>query len=219
MKILSLDVSGDYSSIALLNLEEINTFTQTHSRKERPDWDYLFSRLGFDAKKDFDDLDALAYAQGPGSYTALRVTASFLKAIAVIKDLPLIPISNLKSIAYEASNWIAEKEATIFVAIEADKNESYVCSFAKTSREIAALDEESVKSLEELSALSNTSNIYFAGTGWPELIQSHSNFLPNAMGSAEPIAALAKLELKSGKVFDPETANPVYLKTPEYKKK
>ena len=219
MKILSLDVSGDYSSIALLNLEEINTFTQTHSRKERPDWDYLFSRLGFDAKKDFDDLDALAYAQGPGSYTALRVTASFLKAIAVIKDLPLIPISNLKSIAYEASNWIAEKEATIFVAIEADKNESYVCSFAKTSREIAALDEESVKSLEELSALSNTSNIYFAGTGWPELIQSRSNFLPNAIGSAEPIAALAKLELKSGKVFDPETANPVYLKTPEYKKK
>jgi len=219
MKILSLDVSGDYSSIALLNSEEINTFTQTHSRKDRPDWDCLFSRIGFDSKKDFDDLDALAYAQGPGSYTALRITASFLKAIAVIKNLPLIPISNLKSIAHEASNWIAETEATIFVAIEADKNESYFCAFKKKAREIAALDEESVKSLEELSASSNRSNIYFAGTGWPDPIKLHSHFLPHAMGSAEPIAALAKQELETGKVFDPETANPVYLKTPEYTKK
>ena len=165
-----MDVSGCYSSIALLNLEEINTFTQTHARKDRPDWDYLFSRLGFNSKKDFDDLDALAYAQGPGSYTALRITASFLKAIAVIKNLPLIPVSNLKSIAHEASNWIAETEATIFVAIEADKNESYFCSFKKISREIVPLDEESVKSLEDLSSCSDTSNIYFAGTGWPDSI-------------------------------------------------
>ena len=55
MKILSLDVSGNYSSISLLNDDEVNTFTQTHDRKDRPDWDKLFARIGFDSKKGFDD--------------------------------------------------------------------------------------------------------------------------------------------------------------------
>jgi len=41
MKILSFDVSGNYSSISFLNNEEVNTFTQTHDRKERPGWDKL----------------------------------------------------------------------------------------------------------------------------------------------------------------------------------
>ena len=33
------------------------------------------------------------------------------------------------------------------------------------------------------------------------------------------MAAIAKNELETGKSFDPELANPVYLKTPEYQKK
>jgi tRNA A37 threonylcarbamoyladenosine modification protein TsaB len=77
MKILSFDVSGDYSSIALLNSDEVNSFTQTHERKKRPTWDELFSKVGFDSSKDFNGLNAIAFAQGPGSYTALRITASF----------------------------------------------------------------------------------------------------------------------------------------------
>ena len=131
MKILAFDISGTYSSIALLNENEVNTFTQTHERKNRPEWGELFSRIHFDTTIDFDSLDALAFAQGPGSYTALRITASFLKPIAVIKNLPLIPVSNLKSLAYEASQWIDSDEAFISVAIEADKNESYSTTILK----------------------------------------------------------------------------------------
>ena len=36
---------------------------------------------------------------------------------------------------------------------------------------------------------------------------------------AESVAALAKNELETGSSFDPELANPVYLKPPEYHKK
>ena len=45
MKILAFDISGTYSSIALLNGNEVNAFTQTHERKHRPEWDELFSRI------------------------------------------------------------------------------------------------------------------------------------------------------------------------------
>ena len=219
MKILAFDISGTYSSIALLNGNEVNAFTQTHERKHRPEWDELFSRINFDSFKDFDTLDALAFAQGPGSYTALRITASFLKPIAVIKNKPLIPVSNLKSLAYESSQWIDSDNASIVVAIEADKSESYFGSFSKSSINIEATAEESVLSMEELSSYETNSSFYFVGTGWPKNIQDNPQYLPLAKPGAEAIAAIAKNELETGKSFDPELANPVYLKTPEYQKK
>ncbi|MDA9131181.1 tRNA (adenosine(37)-N6)-threonylcarbamoyltransferase complex dimerization subunit type 1 TsaB [Gammaproteobacteria bacterium] len=219
MKILAFDISGTYSSIALLNGNEVNAFTQTHERKHRPEWDELFSRINFDSFKDFDTLDALAFAQGPGSYTALRITASFLKPIAVIKNKPLIPVSSLKSLAYEASQWIDADNASILVAIEADKSESYFGSFSKSSINIETTAEESVLSVEELSLYETNSSFYFAGTGWPKNIQNNPQYLPSVKPGAEAIAAIAKTELETGKSFDPELANPVYLKTPEYQKK
>ena len=218
MKILSLDVSGNYSSISLLNEDEVNTFTQTHDRKDRPDWDKLFSSIGFDSTKDFDSLDGMAFARGPGSYTALRITASFLKAIAEVKKLPLIAISNLESIAHEASNWIDKIETKIYVAIEADTNESYFCSYHKNDHQLNPISAEGLLQMEELSDLLNKDDCYFAGTGWPKAAENNPQFLSQALGSAEPIATIAKTRLETGEIFLPENANPVYLKTPDYKK-
>ena len=218
MKILSLDVSGNYSSISMLNDDEVNTFTQTHDRKDRPDWDKLFSSIGFDSTKDFDSLDGMAFARGPGSYTALRITASFLKAIAEVKKLPLIAISNLESIAHEASNWIDKIETKIYVAIEADTNESYFCSYQKNDHQLNPISAEGLLQMEELSDLLNKDDCYFAGTGWPKAAENNPQFLSQALGSAEPIATIAKTRLETGKIFLPENANPVYLKTPDYKK-
>lgn len=218
MKILSLDVSGNYSSISMLNDDEVNTFTQTHDRKDRPDWDKLFSSIGFDSTKDFDSLDGMAFARGPGSYTALRITASFLKAIAEVKKLPLIAISNLESIAHEASNWIDKIETKIYVAIEADTNESYFCSYQKNDHKLNPISAEGLLQMEELSDLLNKDDCYFAGTGWPKAAENNPQFLSQALGSAEPIATIAKTRLETGEIFLPENANPVYLKTPDYKK-
>ena len=218
MKILSLDVSGNYSSISMLNDDEVNTFTQTHNRKDRPDWDKLFSSIGFDSTKDFDSLDGMAFARGPGSYTALRITASFLKAIAEVKKLPLIAISNLESIAHEASNWIDKIETKIYVAIEADTNESYFCSYQKNDHQLNPISAEGLLQMEELSDLLKRDDCYFAGTGWPKAAENNPQFLSQALGSAEPIATIAKTRLETGEIFLPENANPVYLKTPDYKK-
>ena len=202
----------------MLNDDEVNTFTQTHDRKDRPDWDKLFSSIGFDSTKDFDSLDGIAFARGPGSYTALRITASFLKAIAEVKKLPLIAISNLESIAHEASNWIDKIETKIYVAIEADTNESYFCSYQKNDHQLNPISAEGLLQMEELSDLLNKDDCYFAGTGWPKAAENNPQFLSQALGSAEPIATIAKTRLETGEIFLPENANPVYLKTPDYKK-
>jgi tRNA A37 threonylcarbamoyladenosine modification protein TsaB len=105
------------------------------------------------------------------------------------------------------------------VAIEADKNESYFGSFSKSSINIEATAKESVLSMEELSSYETNSSFYFVGTGWPQNIQDNPQYLSLVKPGAEAVAALAKHELEAGKSFDPELANPVYLKTPEYQKK
>tara|TARA_A100000164_G_C21871989_1_gene755629 strand:+ start:886 stop:1545 length:660 start_codon:yes stop_codon:yes gene_type:complete len=218
MKILSFDVSGDYSSISMLNDGEVNTFTQTHDRKDRPDWDKLFSSIGFDPKDGFEKLDAIAFACGPGSYTALRITASFLKAIAEVKKLPLIPISSLESIAKEASHWIDDAEAKIYVATEADAKESYFCSYEKNNHKLNTIAEEDVIQMAELLDLLEKDDCYFAGSGWPDGAEKNLKFLHEVHGSAESIAIIAKTRLETSEIFLPENANPVYLKTPDYKK-
>ena len=73
--------------------------------------------------------------------------------------------------------------------------------------------------MEELCSYKADNSHYFVGSGWPKSIQENSQFLPLAKPGAESVAALAKNELETGSSFDPELANPVYLKTPEYHKK
>ena len=70
----------------------------------------------------------------------------------------------------------------------------------------------------ELSEFLTDENCYFAGTGWPLELKNSTNFLSQVIGSAEPVALIAKEKLETNKIFLPENANPIYLKTPEYKK-
>ena len=72
--------------------------------------------------------------------------------------------------------------------------------------------------MDHLLKILDEEDCYFAGSGWPEQIEKHSNFLSQAIGSAESIAIIAKKKLETNQDFLPEDANPVYLKTPDYKK-
>ena len=72
--------------------------------------------------------------------------------------------------------------------------------------------------MDHLLKILDEEDCYFAGSGWPEQIEKHSNFLSQVIGSAESIAIIAKKKLETNQDFLPEDANPVYLKTPDYKK-
>ena len=81
--------------------DDINSISIAHSTRARPDWDRLLNNL-IPKEIILDDLDAVAYANGPGSFTSLRSAAAFVKAIAASKKIPLIPVSSLKAMAWES---------------------------------------------------------------------------------------------------------------------
>ena len=101
MNILSFDTSGDTSSISSKLGDDLLSFQISHQRKERPDWENFLNHIGIFSNEDIKRFDLLVFGRGPGSYTAIRSSATFLKAISHTNKIPLMAVSNMESLAYK----------------------------------------------------------------------------------------------------------------------
>lgn len=92
MKILAMESSGDKTSVSVMLDEEINSFTLSHARKDRPNWNMFLSNIGLNRNFELKDIDLFAFGNSQNSYTATRSIASYMKGIAVALGKPLIVI-------------------------------------------------------------------------------------------------------------------------------
>ena len=216
MKILAFDIGSNYSSIALHDDGNINSFTVPASPRQRPDWDYLFSKLELIPKQILNSLDGLAYANGPGSYTALRSTAVFLKAIAYAKNIPIFPISNLEALAWQGKDWMDSFPVEINVALNADQGKFYQGSYRLSSQNIETTSSPKICSLEELKKIANKENV-LVGEGWL-LLSDKDNLLESVQANASSVASLALHYINQGNHFDNNDVDPIYLSETTFKK-
>ncbi len=102
MKILGLDSSGLVASVAIVEGEELigeftTNFKKTHSQTLLPMLDDLLKQLEID----IEEIDAVAVAGGPGSFTGLRIGAATAKGLGLALKKPLIHIKTLEAMAYQ----------------------------------------------------------------------------------------------------------------------
>ena len=90
--ICSVALIKDEKTIGLLESDETNS----HSKILH----ILIDRLLKDAGTDISSVKAIAISKGPGSYTGLRIGVSAAKGLCYAKDIPLIGINTLQSMAY-----------------------------------------------------------------------------------------------------------------------
>ncbi len=124
MRILALDSSGLVASVALVEddllLGEYSTnFHKTHSTTLLPMLDELMRMLSLDIQK--ADIDAIAVAKGPGSFTGLRIGAATAKGLAFALGIPIVPVSTLAGLAFNL--WGAE--GNICPLMDARRNQTY----------------------------------------------------------------------------------------------
>jgi tRNA threonylcarbamoyladenosine biosynthesis protein TsaB len=94
--IISIDASTTGCSVALFDGPEL--ISAAESRIERSSAEMLTSLVDhvlFTAKVRKNNLDAIAVAKGPGSYTGLRIAVSTAKGLAFALDKPLLSYGTL----------------------------------------------------------------------------------------------------------------------------
>ena len=123
MKILAIDTATEACSAALyIDGERRSTYQlapRQHSRLILKMIDGLLA----DADLSVNQLDAIAFGRGPGSFMGLRIAAGVVQGIAFAHDIPVIAISTLKAIAQRAYEQTKNKH--ILVAIDARMDEVY----------------------------------------------------------------------------------------------
>jgi len=100
MKVLGIDTSNLVMSLAVIEddklLGEYSTnLKKNHSIRLMPAISLLLDELDIEPA----DLDGIAIAQGPGSYTGVRIGVTTAKSMAWSLGIPLVGISSLEAVA------------------------------------------------------------------------------------------------------------------------
>ncbi|RSJ58479.1 tRNA threonylcarbamoyladenosine biosynthesis protein TsaB [Streptococcus gordonii] len=120
MKLLAFDTSNQALSLAILEDEHLLAQTtlnikKNHSITLMPAIDFLMNSL--DMKP--TDLDRIAVAQGPGSYTGLRIAVATAKTLAHTLKIELVGVSSLLALVPE------QVEGLVIPIMDARRNNVY----------------------------------------------------------------------------------------------
>lgn len=127
MKILGLESSAKSASAALtedgkLLARSYQNTGLTHSRTLLP----MVETMLRNCELTMDDVDAVAVAAGPGSFTGLRIGVSAAKGLAWARQLPCAAVSTLEAMAQN----LAHLEGSIIVcAMDARRSQVYNALF------------------------------------------------------------------------------------------
>ena len=101
MKLLAVETSTEACSAALyidgIVTERFELTPKEHTRLILPMIDSLLADAGLKPQQ----LDALAFGRGPGSFTGVRIATGVIQGIAFGADLPVVPVSALAAIAQD----------------------------------------------------------------------------------------------------------------------
>lgn len=213
MNLLSIDTSTEKASVALTLNGEIRSEEQGAQRQHARMLLPMIERLLADNGLHLNQLDAIVYGCGPGSFTGLRIACSVAKGLAYSHDLPLLPVSSLAAIANEVRerNELA-KDAAILAVLDARMNQLYWTCFAEESKGT----EEQVSYAADIHMPGETPFI-LAGVGYESYLQQLPLSLHTRLVNHFPIyphaQAMIRLAL-SGEITAVSAAEalPVYVR-------
>ena len=204
MKILGISTGTKVVSVAIVDdVETLCTaslqceFTSSNVKSE--DIVVLIDRICKDISFDINDIEAVAVATGPGSYSGLRGGLAAAKSLAQVLNIPLAGVSTLEAIAYNFKN----TECTIAVVLDAVKDANNFALFTSYSNKVRRLTDDMVVSKSRVEELLKQIKGKIFVTG-PE-----DNY---AYGKNVALIGLAKI--KEGKTCDFLTLTPNYSHMP-----
>ena len=149
MKILALETSAKAVSAAVSEDGRIlasgyQDTGLTHSRTLMPIVEHILKNTGLTVA----DMDAIAVAAGPGSFTGIRIGVAAAKGLAFAADKPAVGVSTLAAMARN----VAFCDGLVVCAMDARRQQVYNALFQAKDGQLTRLTPDRAISLEELAA-------------------------------------------------------------------
>ncbi len=196
MKIVALDSSGLVASAAVVeddNLiaEYTVNYKKTHSQTLLPMLDEIVKMT----ETRLEDVDAIAVAAGPGSFTGLRIGSATAKGLGLALDKPVIGIPTVEGLAM---NLYGTKDL-ICPLMDARRNQVYTGIYRFWNGQLEIVKDQVAIGIEEIIEALNVigKSVVFLGDGVPvyrQIIEERMNvpcFFAPAHVNKQRAAAIA----------------------------
>ncbi len=224
MRIAAVDCSGLVASVAVLDegmliAEYTVNYKKTHSQTILPMLEEILRMTEINVK----DIDAIAVAAGPGSFTGLRIGSATVKGLALALDVPVIPVPTLEALAFN----LCGAGSLVCPIMDARRDQVYtgVYSFCGNGTDIEMKEEISGRavSVTELAGIINNlgKEVIFLGDGVPvyrdrldTMLEIGHFYAPAHMNlqSSASVATLGEKYYKKGIYESALTHRPVYFR-------
>ena len=130
MRLLALDTSNEAMSVAVLDNDKLLAQTtinrkRTHSEQLLPAIDDLVAASGLQP----EDLDKIIVADGPGSYTGIRIAVTTGKTLAYTLNIALAGVSSLAVLAANITDTKAMIVPIIYRCLPMEQGPADQCGY------------------------------------------------------------------------------------------
>ncbi|MGI9334911.1 MAG: tRNA (adenosine(37)-N6)-threonylcarbamoyltransferase complex dimerization subunit type 1 TsaB [Gammaproteobacteria bacterium] len=220
MKLLAVDCSTDACSVALLLGDACLVEHVVAERQHAGLVLDMAARLLTESGTSLTALDGIAFGQGPGSFTGLRIAAGVTQGLAFGADLAVIGVSSLAALAQHTHE--EHGAGHVAAAFDARMGEVYFGLYAFGADGLmSAVGEDTVCAPQDVKLVQAPGAGWTgAGTGW----SAHGQVLRERLGAtldavhadlhphAGALARLGAVRLQAGEGLPAAGALPVYLR-------
>jgi len=201
LPILAVETATDACSVAFYDGREMQELFEIAPRQHSA---LVFTMLEQLVSRQSDRLvtpQLIAFGAGPGSFTGLRIAASFAQGLSFAMRVPALGVSTLAALAEGAwRNGSVPPDRTILACLDARIGQLYVAYYALQDGAIRALTEPLVARAQDIEFQALSENIALVGDGsmhigdFPQGLRDRIvQELPEAYPRASDVLAIARL--------------------------
>jgi tRNA threonylcarbamoyladenosine biosynthesis protein TsaB len=213
VRVLAVETSTLAGGVALIDGdrvvgEYVLDVRVTHSERLMPAIDRVLTDAGLRAR----DLEGLAVAVGPGSFTGLRIGISTVKGLALALDLPVAAVPTLDALAAG----LPFARHPVCPVLDARKGEVYACLYRWDGQGMRRDWEYLALAPAELAGRLHEP-VILLGDGAAAIVSPHARLAPphRRLPSPATVGVLGHARLVAGQAAATSEVVPLYLRPSE----
>ena len=147
MNLLAIDTANEYLSLGVSNSKQEFFYCEKIGNRQSEHIIPQIKQILDNAQLELKDIELIAYNQGPGSFTGLRIGLSVALGLAYSIQCPLLPVPMFTLY----SSTVTQHKPNLIVTLDARLGQIYVAAFNQAS--LAFLIEPQLVNPEDLALL------------------------------------------------------------------